>query len=72
MKNYQVNYSDNSGYGSTVINSLHECDVEEAAELITEQLEQSGIEIEGLQIHTFEEITNPVSLVIANLKRYCP
>lgn len=69
MKSYKISYWDREGQGTTIIESIHPVDVEEAANAVKEQLSENGIDTGEVQVEEFREIINPVDQFITNLQR---
>lgn len=69
MRSYKIKYWDALGGGTTIIESLEPMGVEEAVQLIREQLLYNDIEATPIQVEVFEEITNPIGLLITNFQR---
>ncbi|MBN3927748.1 hypothetical protein [Nostoc sp. NMS4] len=70
MKTYKIQYWDTDGEGTTLIESPHPINVEEASEAIQEQLLANGIDAGTVQVETFREVKNVFDRVVANIQRY--
>ncbi|MDZ8136307.1 MAG: hypothetical protein RM049_13525 [Nostoc sp. DedQUE04] len=70
MITYKIQYWDKDGGGTTLIKSPDPLDVEEASELIQEQLLANDISTSPVQVETFREVKNPFDHAVANLQRY--
>ncbi|MBN3907669.1 MAG: hypothetical protein HWQ35_14245 [Nostoc sp. NMS1] len=69
MTIYKIKYWDNEGQGTTLIDSPSQVDVEEAASLVQEQLQENGINTSPVQVEEFREVRNPLDLLVANIQR---
>ncbi|MEH2074608.1 MAG: hypothetical protein V7K57_09480 [Nostoc sp.] len=70
MTTYKIQYWDRDGKGTTLIDSPDAIDVEQAAELIQEQLLANGIDTGTVQVETFREVENVFDRAIANIQRH--